>query len=295
MDPGFESPLFLMIHNYIDLQYWVFPAVGLFILIFNALLLNNVLIRHELSPKNTLLGAFIFIFLMSQSPAASSVNPVLFASIFLIPAFDNILRTFGKADPTQEVFSAAFLLALASLFYFPAILILLVLIFSFIVFSTFSIRQILVALSGVIAVYLYLALFYFLTDQLEGQLAVYSDFFLNLSMVKLPDTYHQYVIWGMHLILFVLSALYISSHMNEWNISVRRKSLLIYWFLLLSAGSIVFDGDNVKIIITIAAIPLTAMVSAYLGAMKKPSLMMEIYMLVMILYSIINNSLSGPC
>jgi hypothetical protein len=295
METGPESPVFLMIHSNIDLQYWVFPVLGLLILIFNALSLNNVLIRHELCPKNTLLGAFIFIFLMSQSPAASSLNPVLLASIFIIPAFDNILRTYGKADPTQEVFSAAFLLALASLFYFPSILLILILLFSFIVFSTFSIRQFLVALSGIMAVYLYLTLFYFLTDRLEGQLAVYSEFFGNLSIVNLPLTFHQYVIWGMHLILFVLSALFISSHMNEWNISVRRKSTLMFWFIFIAVGSIVLDGDNAEIIISIASIPLTAIVGTYLGALKRPSTRMEIYMIVMIVYSVINNLLIGPC
>jgi hypothetical protein len=124
---------------------------------------------------------------------------------------------------------------------------------------------------------------------------VYSEFFGNLSIVNLPLTFHQYVIWGMHLILFVLSALFISSHMNEWNISVRRKSTLMFWFIFIAVGSIVLDGDNAEIIISIASIPLTAIVGTYLGALKRPSTRMEIYMIVMIVYSVINNLLIGPC
>lgn len=274
---------------------WVFPLIGFIILIASALLLNLSLIRHELIPKNSMLGAFIYILLMSQSPAAIGLNPVLFASLFLIPAFDRILNTFGQADPTKDVFSASFLLAMASLFYLPSIVFFLILLFSFVVFGTFSIRIILVAFSGLVAVYLYVGLFYFLSDQIEVRLADYMNYFIHLPAFKLPNTFHQYIIWGMHLVIFVVSVFYIFTHINEWVISVRRKSMLILWFTLLAVASIALEGNAVMVVITVAAIPLSAMVSEYFAARKRPSLMLELYVLLMVLYTFINNTFFGPC
>ncbi|MDT8393576.1 MAG: DUF6427 family protein [Bacteroidales bacterium] len=295
MDFAVQSLIFSLPESFGIEQEWVFPLTGFMILIASALLLNASLVRHELIPKNSMLGAFIYVLLMSQSPAAIGLNPVLFASLFLIPAFDRILNTFGQADPTKDVFSASFLLAMASLFYLPSIVFLLILLFSFVVFGTFSIRIILVAFSGLVAVYLYVGLFYFLTNQVEDKLADYMNYFIHLPAIELPHTFHQYIIWGMHLVIFVVSVLYIFTHINEWVISVRRKSMLILWFTLLAVASIALQGNAVMVVITIAAIPLCAMVSEYFAARKKPSFMLELYVLVMVLYTFINNTFMGPC
>jgi len=132
------SPLYVLLYGLLPGNHAI---IGLGILIFEALLLNFILIRHEIVPKNTLLSALVFIVFMSQSPIALSLNPVLMAGLFIIPAFDRILNAYGMADPTKDVFSASFLIGLASLFYFPFVFVYLLLLFSFIIFGTFSIRM----------------------------------------------------------------------------------------------------------------------------------------------------------
>ena len=280
--PDQESPLFSLLIGFLGYDNLLSSIIGFAILLVNAIVLNFILIRHELLPKNSLIGVLVFIILMSQSTVALSLNPVLCAGLFIIPAFDQILSTYGKADPTQQVFSASFLLAIASLIYFPSILLLLLLILSFVIFGTFSVRMLLVAISGSFAVFLYQLVYYFLTDNLEGQFGLYVEWFKTVPSFVFPQIGFQYIIWGLILLLFIIATSYSLSRLNEWNISVRKKVLLNLWFMVLAASSLIFEGDKFILAILILMIPFSVTISGYLANRRKVSLLLEIYFLLLL-------------
>lgn len=292
---GEESIVFNLIFSLIGSQQIVSITLAILILIFSAVLLNFVLVRHELLPKNSMLGALVYVMLMSNTPAAVGLNPVLLASLFIIPAFDQIMLTYGKPDPTQQVFTASFLLAIASLIYFPAIVLLLLLIFSLLVFQTLSFRIFLVSLTGVFAVYLYLFLFYFMSDSMEGQFWLYVEWFSTFPAFTIPPLSVNYGIWILILLLFVTALMHIFSQLNEGNISVRKKMLLNLWFLLLVLITLVFESDMLNIAIFFLAIPLTTIIASYLALRKKASLWTELYILILILAIFVNNTFFGVC
>lgn len=290
-----ESILYNLITGFIQPHSLLGVNISFFILIFSGIVLNLALIRHELLPKNSLLGALVYIVLMSHTNMAISLNPVLLAGILIIPAFDQLMLTYGKPDPTQQVFSAAFLLALASLIYFPAVLILLMLLFSFVIFGTFSIRMFLVALSGAVAVYLYLFLYYFLTDSMEGQFMIYVEWFSALPEFRFPPLGIIYLNFGLLVLLFFAGVLYLSSHMNEWNISVRKKVLLSFWFVVLTLLSLLFEGDSMEVAILLTGIPSTTVVAAYFGNIKRTPRLLEIYFIILIIVIFVSNTFIITC
>ena len=292
---GQESIAFNMIHGIIGTQQYVSAALALIILIVSAVLLNFVLIRHELLPKNSMLGALVYVVLMGHSSMAVSLNPVLLSGLIVIPAFDQIMLTYGKADPTQEVFSASFLLALASLIYFPAIILILLLVLSLLVFQTLSLRIFLVSFTGSFAVYLYLFLFYFLSDSMEGQFWLYIEWFTSLPEMSLPILSVDYLVWTMILLLFVTALMHLYSQLNEGNISIRKKMLLNLWFLLLALISLIFEGDMLNIAVTFLAVPLTTILASYLAFRRQVSLWMELYIILLIVVIFVNNTVIASC
>lgn len=269
--------------------------IGLVLLLLNAILLNFILVRHELLPKNSLIGALVFITLMSHSVTGLGLNPVLCATLFIIPAFDQMLKTYGKSDPSRQVFSAAMLLSVASLFYFPSAVLLILLVFSFIIFGTFSFRVLLVAIVGVMAVYVYLFVYYFIMDNVEGQYCLYIEWFQVIPAFNMPAPGVQYMIWVVIIFVFATSLLYSLSHLNEWNISVRKKVLLNLWFIGLAAGTLVYTWDNFSMALLILAVPFTIVISAYFANRKKISFIMEVLYLLLLLLIIMNNTLLATC
>ena len=290
-----ESPLFNILSALTGTNGLVHSIIAFIILFISAILLNFILIRHELLPKNSMLGAFVYIVLMSHSGYALSINPALCAGFFIILAVDQILLTYGKADPTQQVFSASFLIAVASLLYFPAITLILLLIFSFVIFGTFSIRIFLVGVAGLFAVYLYLLVIYFLSDNLEGQIFLYLGWFTYLPGFVFPQLGIVYMIWGLITLLFVAALLHLFGHLNEWNISVRKKVLLNLWFILITFLTLVYENDNLPLAIIFMGVPLTILISGFFANRKRTPILLEVYLLIILVVIIINNAFIAVC
>jgi hypothetical protein len=198
-------------------------------------------------------------------------------------------------DPTRDVFSAAFLLAFASLFHFAGILILTLLILSLIVFGTFSIRMLFVSAAGIISVYLYLFLYYFLADKLEGQWYLYISWFTDIPQLSLNMGVVQYIIWGMMMSFFLDVLFYNATRMREWNIKIRKIILLNIYFAVIGFGSMVFLWDNLELAMLMISIPITIFIAGYLMLKRKVSLFLEIYIFCWYVMIFINNLLLAEC
>jgi len=290
-----ESPLFNFLSFLIGENSLAHTIIAFVILLSSAILLNFILIKHDLLPKNSMLGALIYSILMSHSGYALSLNPSLFSGLFIILAIDQVLLTYGKADPTQQVFSASFLVALASLIYFPAITLILLLILSFIIFGTFSVRIFLVSLAGLFAVYVYLFVIYFLSDSLEGQLYLYLEWFSILPAFSFPQIGFVYLIWGGIAILFLAALFHLFTHINEWNLSVRKKQLLNLWFLLITFLTLVYENDNIPLTILLMGVPLTILISGFFANRKKIPVLLEIYLIILLVAIVLSNNLIAVC
>jgi len=269
--------------------------IGFIVMILEAFYLNYILIKHEIVPKNTLISAFVFMIVMSQSLSALSLNPVLCAAFFVIPALDKVLSTYGTADPTRDVFSAALLLTLASLFHFPAIFLALILFSSLIVFGTFSLRIFFVGIAGIITVYLYLFLYFFMVDQMDGLLCLYINWFSSITPFSDPLPYTQYLMWVFQGIILLEAVFFVLAGMNERNISIRKMILLVIYFLLFAFGSAVYMLDDIRMASLMPAIPISIFIATYLANRKKISWILEVYFMAWFIVTFIHNLLIAEC
>jgi hypothetical protein len=271
------------------------PLLGFCLLLLQAFYLNYILIKHEIAPKNSLITAFIYIILMSQSISALNLNPALCAATFIIPALDRILCTYGIPDPTRDVFSAAFLLALASLFHFASIFLILLLILSFYVFGTFSIRMLFVSIAGVVAVYIYLFLYYFLTDNLEGQWCFYVNWFKHIPKPDSSVMLVQYIVWGLTFSFLLDAFFYTATRLREWNIKIRKIILLNMYFLILGFASMLYLLDDPETAALMISIPIAIFIAGYLLVKRKVPFFLEVYLYSWYIMVFFNNILIAEC
>ncbi len=291
---GPESPLYRLVQPLIPAGHMA-AAAGFLLLLFEAFFLNMVLVKHDLVPKNSLVGALVFILLMSQPGQALTINPQLLAALFMIPAFNRILDTYGQPDPTRQVFSASLLAGLASLFLFPSMVTALVLLVSLAIFGTFSPRILLVSVSGVFTVYLYLFIYYFVADDPGGHYKEYIGWFRELPPMALSYQYMQYILWAVTGLFLVRALVFVANHLNEWNISKRKAVLMAIWFLLLASGAVVYLRDDLSTGLTLAAVPAAVLVSIYFTNGRKVSVMLEIFVVIWFLATFINNLIISTC
>ncbi len=83
--------------------------------------------RYKLIELGTFFPSIIYIMLASFSASARELNPIFFANIFIILALYRMFACYKSGSCIGTAFEAAFFISVASLFYYPSILMALVL------------------------------------------------------------------------------------------------------------------------------------------------------------------------
>ena len=97
-------------------------VTGLAVMILSAFWLNGLLTKHEIVPKNTSLAAFLFILVLCWSPQQMTLTPAGITILFFLSVIQSLFQAYNRAEPTDLTFSAGFMIAIAALFYPPALL-----------------------------------------------------------------------------------------------------------------------------------------------------------------------------
>ena len=295
MEAGRESPLFKLMAEWTGPESILSILLGFFLMLFTAVLFNYFMVKHELLPKNSLIGGMVFVILMSHPLSTLGMNPVMASALIIVLSFERILNSYGKPHPAQDSCSAAFLAALALLLYFPSAILFILLLLSFMLFGNFTLRSVLVSLTGIVAVYLYLLVLYFLYDDLEGQYAIYVDWVSNVPGIVMPPSGPVYAVYGMVLLLAAAGLMYVFSHINEWNVSIRKKTMIGIWFAILSLATLLYEGDNISSALALVMIPFSLIIAAFLAGRTRRSIWMEIFVWMLFLGSLLNNIFFSPC
>lgn len=139
--------------------------------------LNKIINDYGLLFKNTMLPSLLFVIITGIFPTFYTLDAailIIYLQLYLLITLFNLFKT-NKA--TQISFDAGFVVAIASMFYFPAIAWLFLVWVSLAIFRPFSWREWLSSIVGVITLYIFLAFYYFWTDR-------WADFLLIWQPLK---------------------------------------------------------------------------------------------------------------
>jgi len=284
------NPLYALVHPLLTILQPYNPILAFLIVFISGLTLNNILVYHDLTPKNNLLPVFVYILLMSSSPFSMNLFPL----ILTIPFFTWFLHTIYRINDEPEnnlvVFNASMILSVISLIYFPAAFLFFLLWLVLLVFGAFSGRNILITFIGFFLPYLYLAFYYFWTDRLAEASQAYLEFFQDMIGFKTGVDYLQYGIWLYLLFLMLLPAFFkITGALSSYNINLRKKMGATNWFMILASPLIILnDRPEFNLLFLV---PASVMIAHYFNLFKR-SLWNEIVVLVFLVMVAIHNYLN---
>ena len=136
--------------------------------------LNKIINDYGLLFKNTMLPSLLFVIITGIFPTFYTLDAailIIYLQLFLLITLFKLFKT-HKA--TQISFDAGFVVAIASMFYFPAIAWLFLVWVSLAIFRPFSWREWLSSVVGVITLYIFLAFYYFWTDRWNDFLLIWQ-------------------------------------------------------------------------------------------------------------------------
>jgi hypothetical protein len=283
------TPLYNPVHYVLSLLDAASPAFALAMVLLAAFTLNNILIYHELTPKNNLLPAFLFILLMSSNPHTLCSYPVSIALLLFTWFLHTIYKMNDEPENYMEVFNASMLVAVISMIY-PAALILFIFIWlALLVYGTFNGRNLIISFIALVLPYLYLFLYYFWTDQSGEALSAYLLYLKNIMNFVTNRNVVQLILWGLFVVLMLFPAFTrLTGNLGSFGINFRKKMGATAWLLAFCIPMIIMDGRVDYH--TLVFLPAGIMIAHYYHQFKK-SVMNEIILLVFLFLALLNNYL----
>jgi hypothetical protein len=291
--PDGPAPLYYLISPVFSLNPTLAVITGFLLVLAETWMINVLLNRHELVVKNSSLAALVFIILMSSSPLFLTLHPLNICTLIGILIMNNLLKSYSRADDLDLVYGAGFSVAVGSMFYFPFMAMLLILPVSFILFRSSKWREWAAGLIGFLTPYLFLAVYYFMTDQLLVQIQSYRSIIASFLFYPMRLNADDWIIGIFTLVLVIYGMLYLLGGPMEKTAEIRAKTYLVIWLIPLSFISVAYSTSLLVFHIMLIFPSLTMMLtSAFLGIRRKR--WSEILFLAYFLAILVNSYFYNP-
>lgn len=238
------TPFFNLMDRLLGFSPIAQHAVAFVLLVLETLVFNAIMVKHQIVGKVSTMGAFVFVLLMSLTMTQTNFYPFAFSVFFILLTISNLFDTYILPNPEMNLLKAGVFVALASLCYFPAILLIVWVIIVLPVAKKGSLRWELIPVFGFLFVYFMYYVCIFLFGDFQALLLGYKDYFTAFHF-----SISGFNLWSIILLalLIVPTVLMLFGGNNaglEKTVAVRTK---ISMTLILTAFAVLtlFIGPNV--------------------------------------------------
>ena len=193
---NFDTGLYRFIFAQISALPVLTSFIAILLISLQAIVLNYMLIKNNLSLRNNLLPAYIFILLSGSTHSLTQLSAPLIASFFILLGIVELIGMYELKDPFTECFNASFFITIASFFYFPAIAFFLLIWISFLIYRVISWREWIISIVGFFAAALFVWFYFFWHNQ---ELIIWNyikQFFAYPEHFEVQLSHSGYLIWG---------------------------------------------------------------------------------------------------
>lgn len=235
------TPIYNWFSGLLDASSLAMLITAFVLMVLEAMFFNSILVANQIIPKVSTMGAFVFLLFMNLTLTQTGFFPFALSLLFILAMIHICFLVFQHQNPEIYLFNAGACLALATMCYFPSIVLIAWILISLIISHFSSMRLLIIPVIGFLFPYfIYFAGTYLFGD-LPSVLQGYSDYFANMSLTTDGFRGRCIALYAV-LSVFVLMPLVNSGNYNfEKSVAVRAKMtmtivLMLFSILLLFAG-----------------------------------------------------------
>ena len=260
------TPIFNLVDDLLDFSPIAQHAFAFLWLVLGTLIFNTMLVKNQVVGKVSTMGAFLFVLLMSLTHTQTNFYPFALSAIFIILAINKLFEVYQLPNPEMNLLKVGVYIAIASMCYFPSILLMLWVFIALPIAKKGTLRLQLIPPFGFLFVYFV----YFVAVYLFGDFLTlmhgYRDYFTSIKFsVELFNL--KIITLLVILVVPTIFLLFGSSNANfEKTVAVRTKISMTIIMLVFSIVML-FLGGNVLMngMIFIALAILVSYAFSYLG------------------------------
>ena len=275
------TPIFNLINGVLDFSTYAQITFAFLLLVFETLIFNAILVDHQIVGKVSTMGAFVFVLLMSLTNTQTTFYTFALATLFILLMLRAYFSVHLAPKPELGLADAGILIALASMCYFPSIVLILWSIIVLPVAKKGTLRLQLIPIVGFLFVYFLYFLGVYLFGDLPSVWSGYRDYF----------TSNQFSIKGFNIknisllvLLVVPTAFLLFGSANatfEKTVAVRTKISMIT-IMFIFAVLLLFLGGNILMngLIFIVLSILISYAFSYIGNTGWANLFLTLFLIL---------------
>lgn len=278
------APLYLLISDLFENHKMISLIFSFFFMLLQAFMFNRVIADKSIVDRNSWLPALIFIVLISSSFNLFGLQPIWFANFFMLIALDKVFEVFNEDSVNIEIFNVGLFISIASLFYFPATLFIILLISALVLYYQLNLRAILASIGGLILPWIFVILYYYWFDLLGEKLVYLQELSINFNLLALPITPFGWASIGVIGLISITAIvrLYLGT-LRDKPIRIRKRLQILLIYLVLSIVSIAFVGTHVNVHHGIIVLPLAGIIAGFFQENKRALLGEILFSLLLLL------------
>ena len=237
------TPLYNLLADLLDFWPPLMLLVAMLLMAFEALFFNSLLASNQIINKVNTLGAVVFLLMMNLLPVQTTFYPFLLASVFLLMFIHTLFAIYQTPKPELYLLNAGFYLSLATMCYFPSLLLAVWGVIALSVVHKGSFRLHLFPFIGLLFPYFIYFVIHYLKGDLLTCLQSYADFFVGFRLSVEAFSWLKIGILGFLLLVLPLPRLMPYKYSFEKSVAVRAK-ITISVILLAFGLFLLFVGDE---------------------------------------------------
>jgi hypothetical protein len=281
--PVQASPLYNALFRNLGEFSIVCSFIAIAFLFFEALLANYMLSENDLIPRNSYIAAFIYVIISGFFADIIILNPVLMANIFIIAAIWLFLKLYEEHEAYATVFNIGMLTSVASMFYFPSAVFILLIWIGFVLYRMFSWREWFISILGFLFPYIFLASYYYWNDCLIIKISEYKQALHFINFFDFSPTMYVYIIIAVLGLLLFISVLKLLFIINEKSIRIRKFLLLFIWTLIICFVSLNLSAEYGILGFVMLLLPVSVFFTLYMSFIKRARLAEYILFILILL------------
>ena len=228
------GPFAAFVYKWLDLIFgrsrWVHLICSTILVIFQAGFFNNILLRNKAYNENTYVPAFLYVVLMCGTFDFFALSPQLMSLTFILLSLNHVFRRIDNVVTDELFLYSGVYLGIATGFYLPSIIFIVVFLMSFILFTTSVVRRLLIFIYGSVSVFV-ITWGYFFWYGAAGDF-LYSFFWAGLTKPNQPlITYMSFLESGYVLGIVALISFTVLFTLRLTNFQQKMQQVMVLLFL----------------------------------------------------------------
>lgn len=266
-----DGPLYTLLVSWIQAMPFLSVTIALVVIIFQSIVLFYIFQANGFFGRANFIPAMVVLITFSWNISYLTMHAIIPACIFIIIAINSILGMYGRQAPYRQVFTAAFAISVASLFYLPLVYMILLLWFSLISYRISSWREYVITIIGFVLPWVYYVSLLFWNDNVLIGLKKMADSLFNLVLPERLSMIN--ILWlSVSVFILIITMTAVLNVVSDKLISLRRRAWVMFSYCIASLIVVLLSGWPILSANYLFVIPLSFFITGSVSMLKRPFL-----------------------